>query len=724
MPLRDEIMDRLARFILRRSTWILTVIGSITALSVVLLTSLEFNSDVVSYLLHESKKAEEYVALREKYRSVDPISVLISLPEDNNFQNLENLTELLNYRDAIVRIDGVGSVVAFIPGKIPGTDLDFTSEVLERMPPAVRSRLFMGLAADILLTPDRRHTLFIVMPESEEIASEAVDGIRSVAPPANAEVSLAGNPVIFATVSRIMTGFILYIPPLVILLSVITFFFVIGNLRLSLVAVLPAILASIWVFALLVSSGIEITLYTIITPLFVLVLGSADGLHFVTHYQKVSHQNLSPSEHLSSALRRVGVPIILTSVTTAAGFLTLLTTGITTTRQLGGSTAVGIVLAGLISLFGLPALLSRIKIQSENEPVGLTGAPLVRVLQTMARRRSVAVALVSIILLTGALSIPHLRVKTESLYYFRKNSEIRSAFKRLDAFFGSATSLVGEFAFEADKPLDPQLNKMASLSRELEDLPGIRRVISMADLSLLLGPSGTRAALDGEDRLGFGRLATEDGVRFLVFAESYTTDDVARWQKFGEEHDLIKSFTGMPMLFDSMHHIVVGAQRRSLSLAFALIGILLILIYRRLRESIVAFIPLVLTAASVLSFLSLSGIHLNYSNAVIGSIVIGVGADYSIHFLAAIDYHRSRGGSYVSRAIDYAGLPIIANAFGIAVGFSALFLSPLRPNVHVAIIMWISMLVAAVTSLVVISSAYPREAVLPARHADSTSSIK
>ena len=113
----------------------------------------------------------------------------------------------------------------------------------------------------------------------------------------------------------------------------------------------------------------------------------------------------------------------------------------------------------------------------------------------------------------------------------------------------------------------------------------------------------------------------------------------------------------------------------------------------------------------MLGFLALSGINLNLVTAILSSIVIGVGIDYAIHFIASIDYARTEGDGYVLRAIDRAGRPIIANALGIAVELTGLWLSPFRIHPHISMIMWVSMTTAALTALVIIPALLPREGV-------------
>lgn len=63
------------------------------------------------------------------------------------------------------------------------------------------------------------------------------------------------------------------------------------------------------------------------------------------------------------------------------------------------------------------------------------------------------------------------------------------------------------------------------------------------------------------------------------------------------------------------------------------------------------------------------------------------------------------------RAIDKAGRPIIANALGIAVALSALWLSPLKIHTQVSMIMWIAMITAAATTLIVVPALLPKAGV-------------
>jgi predicted RND superfamily exporter protein len=183
------------------------------------------------------------------------------------------------------------------------------------------------------------------------------------------------------------------------------------------------------------------------------------------------------------------------------------------------------------------------------------------------------------------------------------------------------------------------------------------------------------------------------------------------WLDFAAARDEVRVLTGMPVVWDEIARLVLRSQVVSLVVAFVLVGIMLGGAYRRLRETFVTMVPILLTVLTLLGFIAASGIQLNLLTAVVSSIVLGVGIDYAIHFVAAIEYARREGDGYVLRALDRAGRPIVANALGIAVALSALWLSPLKIHAQISVIMWVGMMTAGLSALIVIPAMLPREGV-------------
>jgi predicted RND superfamily exporter protein len=672
-----------------------------------MLFRMDFNGDVASFVLEGNETGRTFSALQEKYQSADPINVLVSLGDDTTLRSKDGLITLARVRDELAGVAGVAGVASIVPEENPLTGGPLTVAMLEAIPEAAVGQLLdQSPVASLLLSEDSRHTLIMVSPDGDSLSvARRVDDIVA---PAGAELTFSGNPVVFASVIDKLSLFLLFIPPVVMVLLVGTFFATIGDRRLSVMALIPAALGAIWTFGLIFGLGNEIDIVTVIVPIFVIVMGSADGLHFVTHFQEET-DNPDPVARVSSALSHVGVPMILTTISTAAGFLSLVATNVHPIQQLGLFTAIGITFAGFISFFSLPALLSRIQIEPRHHNA-LLGPRVTRGIKKLVQVRTPAVVITVVLLAFAAVSLPRLDVNPDQLFFFKEGDPVRVAFEKAEELFGGATPLIGEFAYDPAAGVD-QLAQLAAVSAELEALPGVREVFSIADVATALPPQQVDALLAGQVELPMGDMVSDDGLRFMLLPSDFSTDDLRSWLDFADGAPEIRELTGMPVVWDEIARLVLRAQVVSLAVAFVLVFVMLLVAYRRLRETLVSLVPVALTIMVMLGFIAVSGIQLNLLTAVISGIVIGVGIDYAIHFIAAIDYARRDGDGYVLRAIDRAGRPIVANALGIALALSALWLSPLAIHPQVSMIMWVAMTTAALTALVVIPALLPREAV-------------
>ena len=118
--------------------------------------------------------------------------------------------------------------------------------------------------------------------------------------------------------------------------------------------------------------------------------------------------------------------------------------------------------------------------------------------------------------------------------------------------------------------------------------------------------------------------------------------------------------------------------------------------------------------------LSITEFHLNIMTATLSAIAIGVGVDYSIHLISGIYYFRKRGLGIidsVNSALSSLSRPILANAFGLAIGLSILFFSPLRIHMQAASVMWVAMVVSSMAALFLIPIFYSRRNEQPEKRA-------
>jgi len=700
-------VDRIARIIVGHSRQIMAITALISLLSVAMLFRMDFNADVSSFALEGTEGGAAFLALQEKYETSDPINVVATLPEGETFRSQEGLIALVDLRDRISNVEGVATVATIVPDEHPLTGEPITAADIAQAPEqAITGLLTESPVTGLLLDESGQNTLMLIIPADD--ATTLAGRLGDLTPPDGIEITLSGNPVIFASVLDILSWFLLIVPPLVIALLIGMFFLTIGDLRLSALALFPAALGALWTFGLIFGLGLEIDIVTVIVPIFVIVMGSADGLHFVTHFQETAGET-DPVSRVKSALSEVGVPMILTTVSTAAGFLSLLITDVSPIRQLGLFAAIGIGFAGLISFFSLPALMSLLTVKDQQHSAVL--GPRVTVgLKALVRSRIPAIALTGGIVAFALVFIPQLDVDSDQLFFFKDGDPVREAFEKTEEVFGGATPLAGEFVLDPSEGPEGII-RIEEVSRELEGLSGVRTVFSIADVAATLSPEEMVELASGGVTLPLGKMISSDGLRFMLFPSDFTTDDLEGWIAFADTTPEIRTLTGMPIIWDDIARLVLQAQMTSIVVAFILVALMLAISYRNLRDTLVSLVPIALTIAAVLGFLAASGINLNLVTAVISSIVIGVGIDYAIHFIAAVNHARPAGDGYVLRALDKAGRPIVANALGIAVAMTALWLSPLKIHSQISMVMWVAMITGALTALLVIPAFLPRDSV-------------
>ena len=270
------LMDRIATVIVTHSRRVLALTGLITLLSIGMFFRLDFNADVTSFLLEGNERGEAFAALQEKYETADPINVLVALPDGESFTSPENLALLAELRDAYAATDGVKTVGMLLPDVNPLTGAPLTPDDVRALPgPVIQTLLDSNPLSSLLLTDDGANTLAVVVPEGDGL--ELARALPDVPVPDGLEVILAGNPVIFASVIGLLGWFLLVLPPAVMALLLLTFYSAIGDRRLTIMAVIPALVGSIWTFGTLFGLGREIDIVTVIVPIFVIVMGSADS---------------------------------------------------------------------------------------------------------------------------------------------------------------------------------------------------------------------------------------------------------------------------------------------------------------------------------------------------------------------------------------------------------------------------------------------------------------
>lgn len=193
------------------------------------------------------------------------------------------------------------------------------------------------------------------------------------------------------------------------------------------------VFGTVWCLGMMKLLGYKLTILNIITPPLVLTLGSSYSIHILNEYYRMSpdkdHIYTTNSKRwILKAAYHVNKTIIVACITTVAGFLSLLIARLDEFNQFGISTSLGITACAVLSLFYLPAVLSRMKNPAIHhrksvEHGGFT--KLIRLCADMVIRRWYLIIGVFLVIIGGFFfSYSRVQFETNYVYYFPDNDQL------------------------------------------------------------------------------------------------------------------------------------------------------------------------------------------------------------------------------------------------------------------------------------------------------------
>ena len=447
--------------------------------------------------------------------------------------------------------------------------------------------------------------------------------------------------------------------------------------------------------------GASITLLTMILPSIVLALGAAYAMHVLA-----AASGERETSGIERELRRVSLPIALSGLTTALGFASIATVRIDAVRDVGGYGAVGVLATLLATLTLLPACLAlrplpaaRARFSGWLEGRGCDG--LVR----LATHRRRAVLLVwGLVVLPLVFGFVRLDVATDATSWFPPGTRPRDDYDRIRAALAGISpanvvveSRDGRAATEPD--VVAALDRLAA---HVEARDEVGKAVSIADplrqthggfledASLPLPDSRALAEqylllLESVESIEDLITGTRDAANVVLRVDDNRSgallaaaDEATRWWTENGPADFEARATGTMFEFSRAEDEVTFGQIRGLLLAGAVIGVILLLVFRRPSLAATALVPNAVPVVAVYGFMGLAGIALDAGTVMVGSLALGIAVDDTMHVVTS--YHEAREGGEAGRgALVRAlrpNLPALTyTTVVIALGFGVLGLS-------------------------------------------------
>jgi len=214
--------------------------------------------------------------------------------------------------------------------------------------------------------------------------------------------------------------------PLAILVMVALLFVSFLTIRGILLPIAIVLLSVIVAMGAMVLLGFPMTTMSFIAPILLLAIGIADAIHVLNRYNEEIAKGGPKRKAILDTMKEMKGPVVMTSLTTAIGFLSLLTAFMVPQRHFGIVTAIGVLAAMIFSLVLIPAIMSVLK-KPRVRDLSKGLRPLTRVLmgfeKVIVGHRKTVLVIALVIFGVMLAGIPRLRVETSNEEFLGKEHE-------------------------------------------------------------------------------------------------------------------------------------------------------------------------------------------------------------------------------------------------------------------------------------------------------------
>ena len=547
-------------------------------------------------------------------------------------------------------------------------------------------------------------------------------------------IGIVGNLVRADAISLIRIGLLMMV--VILLASLRSFSGVLMILCVIILSLIGMMGSMGWIRGLTGSERFVFSIMNTSMPIILMTIANSDSVHFLTKFFKKLRITGDKEKAIEQSIDSLMLPIFLTSLTTAAAFLSLVFAPIEYMTGYGVSIAIGISWAWILSITLLPSL-----IMLKNWPLNSRAIRKPGLLEHIVNKLgSKIIKLPRSILIGGlllvAIGIYGIKLVTTevNMYsFFEKGNKIRDSLEFLDKKMLGSMNLV--FLINGDMKDPEMLQQISQLQDYVEKNPSVSTTLSIADVIKRMHrtvmdddpdyervPDGrakvnnlyTMYSMSGDPE-DFSTLVDYEYSKALVTAilKNVSTEssvlfvnDIEQFvdKNFTKYKDI--TATGQLVVLRDMVELVIKSSVISICVSIVVITFIAAIFFKHFGWGILAVIPL--SAAVILNFgfMGILRIDLNHVTALLSSVIIGVGVDFAVHYIS--QYRRlARAEVPVKtrshRVIDEVGYPIILDALS-NMAFGALLFSEFVPLQHMGGLMVFAMFSTSFGTLTILAS--------------------
>lgn len=733
-----------ARFVIRFRVFILVIIAGITGLLGYAMKDLTIDPDVIGYFPSDDPAVELFNRIGDEYGGTS--LAIIALETDEIFRR-KTIADIAALTDSLKTVPGVASVTSLADV----IDIQSTSEGLEIARlintddlPADSAELSQlrayALSKDLIrgriLSEDHTTTALVVRLSQGVDETSVARELRTMV--GNQEYSYSfyfgGFPFQMLQISEVIIEDLRTLIPISVMVVMLCLLLGLRSFRGVLLPMLTVLGATVWTLGLMAILNVPLTILSDVVPVILIAVGSAYGIHVVNRFLEIRNTSPESNDNPVRALSEIGVSVLLAGLTTLIGFLSFIFGSyLILVRDFGIFTSIGIACALVLALSFVPAALSlnpvlkRIRSPHESRPLSASRFWNPMAHFVLKRRRAILVVGI-LATVVAAIGIPRIEREAAILDYFKPGTGIRRSERILKEKFGGSIPL--QIVVKGDVREPATLKAMERTADFLDSLPGVGNTQSVADLIkemheaigetysipesrakivnlwfLLEGESIMEQLVNSDYSEGIVQATVSDmttkRVRHLVTTiDTYV--DSARCP------DCSLQQTGLHVIYRNLDESIVTTLYSSLSIAVVLVFLALLLLLRSFSRALIGLIPIVFTLVVIFGVMGWVGLPLDIVTVLIGSVSIGIGIDYSIHFIHRLRHELSGNVSSheaLARTLRTTGKAIIVNMVTVALGFLVLVFADLIPLQQFGVLVAITMFGSGIGALSLLPAA-------------------
>lgn len=727
-------MKRITTFIIKYNIGILAVSLLLTIAAMFsLVKNIYLETDLDEYMPHEhpsfaySDKAEELFDIRDAI--VIAIENKKGVYNPTTLQKVKDLTKTLSKMEEIHKTDITSLYTADnIRGSDIGLEIDEFYKKVPKSDKKLRSLAEAVTTNDMIhgriVSEDETATLIIAKIDDDVFTEDFYHAIVDLSNSYQGDGDLlyvAGQPIIEGTMGILMPKDMKTMMPIVLVLIIIVLMIVLKSVKATILTLVVVLLSSIWSFGIMAGLGIPIYAVSTLIPVLLIAIGVADGIHMFSHLQLYmkSNKEKSKEEKISNMINEMWKPVVMTSITTAVGFLSLLTSEVYPIKYFAVFSALGVLFAMILSLVVIPAGtqlfgLPRISEKSVNKSDSFANGAEWFALNIIKHKKAFIIWTILLIAFFG-YGASKVWINSSFLERFPDSNPIVQTDAFVNEKFMGTTSinvilegkenntftspevlkLAEKMMNETIAKFDPigggisindflkRMNKVLNEDREeFNSIPDDSDLI--AQYILLYEMSGDPDKLwevvDQDFRTGNYNLQVKtDNSKTLeeILAHLRTYEDDFKAM------DVELNFAGSGYTLLLFNNLIFDGQIKSLALSFFIVLILLSFMFKSAKIGFIGTIPIMITSVISFGVLGWLNIPLETTTALISSIAIGIGIDYAVHFIDRYKINALATGDKqltITKTMAHSGRAISFNAIVVIAGFLVLLVSEFLPN--------------------------------------------